>query len=87
MVLERRPCPTAKGTFVYSYLPLFLVSPFIICICKSHLLPVLLLAQVGKVVVAKKTVGNAALANPLLAKHHKPDVHSQLFEIRKFKDF
>ena len=54
---------------------------------KIHLLPVLLLAQVGEVVVAKKTVGNAALANPLLAKHHKPDVHSQLFEIRKFKDF
>ena len=56
-------------------------------VCKSHLLPVLLLAQVGKVVVAKKTVGNAALANTLLAKHHEPDVHSQLFEIRKFKDF
>ena len=59
----------------------------LVFVCKSHLLPVLLLAQVGKVVVAKETVGNAALANTLLAKHHKPDVHSQLFEIRKFKDF
>ena len=55
--------------------------------CKSHLLPVLLLAQVGKVVVAKKAVGNAALPHPLLAKHHEPDVHGQLFEIRMFKDF
>ena len=54
---------------------------------KSHLLPVLLLAQVGKVVVAKETVGNAALAHPLLAEHHEPDVHNQLFEIRMFKDF
>ena len=87
MVLERRPCPTAKGTFVYSYFLLFLGSPFIICICKSHLLPVLLLAQVGEVIIAKEAVGNAALANPLLAKHYKPDVHGQLFEIRMFKDF
>ena len=39
---------------------------------KRNLLPVLLLAKVGQVVVAKEAVGNAALAHSLLAKHHKP---------------
>ena len=48
---------------------------------KRNLLPVLLLAEVGQVVVAKEAVGNAALAHSLLAKHHKPVIDS-LKEIR-----
>ena len=42
---------------------------------KGNLLPVLLLSQVCQVVIAEQAVRNAALTHPLLAKHHKPDVH------------
>ena len=47
---------------------------------KRNLLPVLLLAKVGQVVVAKEAVRNAALAHSLLAKHHKPVIKSWQIE-------
>ena len=85
--------PDGKGhlcLFIFAFvfgISVYHLYLLFVLICQSHLLPVLLLAQVGEVIIAKEAVGNAALANPLLAKHYKPDVHSQLFEIRMFKDF